>query len=387
MAALTSKLVVRILGLVLFLITLVTVPLFQIVGPPQENLENRTLASQPAWPDSRQDWLTLPKAFAAYMDDNFGFRSQLLRTHNRLMVSIGSSPSEKVILGKDGWLFYNFHQLTEQHRGAMPLSDQQLMQYSQSLREQRQWVEQQGIAYRLLPTPDKNSLFPEKMPDWTHAIGPSRFDQVREKLKAANEPFVDVLPTLQTAKQHDERIYLQTDTHWSCLGAFRAYEVLMESIEPLNLAGVRRLTEADITFTALPPGPGRDMSRNMLLLKDIVLESLDMDCSIIDPPEVEATRLADGFIAALPYVPKRQQERWQYDRKTTANGARLLLYRDSYSHALIPFLIATFDQVTVVPRPQMDFSQKDFVEHPADLVIFQFVERALLWEPKMKANE
>ena len=88
--------------------------------------ENRTLASFPQAPANRDDWLGYPTAFDAYMDDNFGLRLVLLRLYNRLHVALGVSPSERVILGEEGWLFYEVAQLTDQNRGALPLNEEQL---------------------------------------------------------------------------------------------------------------------------------------------------------------------------------------------------------------------------------------------------------------------
>ena len=49
-----------------------------------------------------------PREFDRYFGDNFGFRDSLIRSHASLLYGIlRTSPTENVILGKEGWLYYN----------------------------------------------------------------------------------------------------------------------------------------------------------------------------------------------------------------------------------------------------------------------------------------
>jgi len=181
---------VKIIALAAFLGALLALPYQQWFGTPEENRENRKLEVRPAIPMTRQELQKYPGAFSSYMDDNFGFRSYLLRAYHHLLVSMGTSPSEKVVLGKSGWLFYTNQKLTDQNRGALPLDEDKLSRYLDRFRAQREWVEGLGADYVLLPTPDKNTMYPEHLPDWVKVVGPSRYDQVLDYLKQQSEPFV-----------------------------------------------------------------------------------------------------------------------------------------------------------------------------------------------------
>ena len=61
------------------------------------------------------------------------------------------------------------------------------------------------------------------------------------------------------------------------------------------------------------------------------------------------------------------------------------MVRDSYSQVLIPYLLNTFDEVIVVPHPKMVFDGTLLDKYKPDIVIYEFVERSLLLQPKLKS--
>ena len=164
--------------LVLFLLLLLAIPVVQLIWPVTDTNENRVLAPLPEQPSSSEQLAGFPKAFESYMDDNFGFRRLLQRASHRISVAMGSSPLKKVLLGDDGWLYSAHLSLTDQHRGAMFLDDAVLHEYVDAFRRQRLWIEGQGVDYFLMPLPDKNTIYPDFLPDWAQAIRPGRFAQV-----------------------------------------------------------------------------------------------------------------------------------------------------------------------------------------------------------------
>ena len=62
-----------------------------------------------------------------YLRDNFGFRPALIHWHHLLKARLlGASSSPKVILGKDGWLFYNGEQVVEDYSCVSPYGKEEL---------------------------------------------------------------------------------------------------------------------------------------------------------------------------------------------------------------------------------------------------------------------
>jgi alginate O-acetyltransferase complex protein AlgJ len=386
MGSTISKLV-QALGVGLFLLTIST-PLVKLwLSPSGTSAENRDLAGLPARPQNLAQWQELPQEFSGYLDDNFGFRRQLLRLNNRLHLALGSSPSSKIILGRDGWLFFEIHQLTDQNRGALPLSERSLQRYLEGFREIRSYTQNKGIEFILLPVPDKHSVYPDYLPDWVKAVGPSRYQQLSEYLQAQGEPYVVSLPALLAARKSGERVYFQTDTHWSCQGAFVAYQALMDQVEALGLAGVHRVSPAEVVFHEQQPGPGKDMARSFLALDDLLLEHNGVSCELLQLRDIKSMGLKDGTVAARPYQTHFRDLHWRYTVQGQAPRSRALVYRDSYGQALIPYLLNTFDEVIVVPHPRMIFDGALLDKYKPDIVIYEFVERSLHLQPTLKKNE
>ncbi len=354
---------------------------FQLLLPATETNENRRLAGLPELPDSELAWRLFPERFSRYMDDNFGFRQPLQRFYNRVLITTGSSPANNILLGREGWLFTAHMALTEQHQGARPLSTVDANNYVEAFRRQRQWTQATGAQYFVLPIPDKNTFYPEYLPDWARPKPTSRFQEFIEAMDQAGEPFVDVSSRLMQAKQAGERIYWQTDTHWTCLGAFRAYEVLLQAISKTNLSGVTPITSDQFQFRNNPASSGGDMSQ-MLRLEDILTEHYDVSCGLVvsETVDISAERLDDGF-KRDNYLGRSKSERWRYRKKDRPLESRALLYRDSYAQLMIPLLMRTFDELVVVPREELQFNESHVLLHNPDIVIYQFIERDLIWQP------
>jgi hypothetical protein len=60
----------------------------------------------------------------------------------------------------------------------------------------------------------------------------------------------------------------------------------------------------------------------------------------------------------------------------------VLIYRDSYANALVPFLIHSFGEVIyAATETKMGFDPADVDRYNPDLVIYEFVERGLFYPP------
>ncbi len=370
------------LGLVLFLVCLGTIVSFQWwMSSVADERENRRLAERPDWPADARQLRGFPVRFADYMDDNFGLRSSLLRWHNRLMIELGVSPSRQVLLGRDGWLFFTNQELTHQNRGALPLSEEELSTYVSRFRERREWVEALGIPYVAMVVPDKNSVYPEYLPASVRKVGPSRYRQFVDAMAEAGEPLVDALPSLLRQKVQDQHLYWMTDTHWTCLGAWFAYQDLMDAVEPLGLSGAHRVSRDDLWFRQLEDVPGRDMAKNMLQLEDVLRDDRGMRCRYKQQRDLVSTNTDTGERAGNPYRPYPQHQHRRYAPAKGESRTRVLVYRDSFANAMLAHLLSSFDEVVVVPRVELDFDVSFIERYRPNLVVYQFVERALYWEP------
>lgn len=200
--------------------------------------ENRAAAPPPGWPTTSSAVRGLPREFDAWINDHFGFRQRLLRWNALLKVkALGVSPTPNVILGKQDWLFLGRDvyergfRVLEEHRKLDPYTADRLAEAQRILRERASWLQGRGIRYLLVIMPNKETIYPELLPDYVTRVGPlSRLDQLMGEL--SNDPqlrILDLRSTLLAAKRI-ERVYDKTGTHWNQRGAFVADRVVAEQL-------------------------------------------------------------------------------------------------------------------------------------------------------------
>ena len=79
-----------------------------LVSPTQEAVGNEMLALMPTLRDTGGNWNEDHLSeLSDYLADHIAFRHQLITLHSQLCAALfGTLPSEDVLLGKDGWLYY-----------------------------------------------------------------------------------------------------------------------------------------------------------------------------------------------------------------------------------------------------------------------------------------
>ena len=91
------------------------------LDPTPAPTENRILEAKPSEPRRLRDLPAYAKQYRLYFSDHFGFRRLLLRWNADLKLAIGDSPSAKVLVGRNGWLFYTGDAAVDDYAGQHPL--------------------------------------------------------------------------------------------------------------------------------------------------------------------------------------------------------------------------------------------------------------------------
>ncbi len=133
--------------------------------PPEEN---RLMAPPPRlahWTGAGlRDYLV---ATEAYFNDHFGFRKRLIRWCQQWKTRLFRNKSVNlVVTGRNGWLFASEHQMIEHFIGAAQFTPQQLQSWQRLLEKRRDWLAARGIKYLFVVPPDKQTIYPENLPDW-----------------------------------------------------------------------------------------------------------------------------------------------------------------------------------------------------------------------------
>ncbi|MBL8860408.1 MAG: hypothetical protein JNK02_00205, partial [Planctomycetes bacterium] len=203
---------------------------------PRAN-EMRTAAEFPGTPETARAWLAMPRRIEAWFGDVLGLRDVLIRWHSiEDLLVFGRSPTENATVGRDLSMFYRGESSLEIARGVDPFSPAELEAWRRTLEAQRDAVEGLGAKYLLAIAPNKESIYPEKLPAWAEKLGPSRLDQLLAHLGPRSTiDAVDLRPALVAAKRldrHDDHAYFPQGTHWYGRGALTAYREITTALKP-----------------------------------------------------------------------------------------------------------------------------------------------------------
>ena len=187
-------------------------------SPDRESfaLENRSPASAPSLPTNLHELKKVPSEIDSYFGDRLAFRESLLRLNARAESRLGSSATESVIIGNEGWLFQNQARSENPSHGPHRAKEQ-FETWSAALQSRNDWLAARGIAYLVVLTP-KQSVYPEFVPVDVSTEKVWASDLLRDWLKSQAIPNLDLLPSLKEAKARTS-LYFRTDTHWTDQGA------------------------------------------------------------------------------------------------------------------------------------------------------------------------
>ena len=105
----------------------------------------------------------LPAECAAYFSDHFFLRRELITLRNGLNARLGGTGDGEVLPGKHGWLYYR--PTVSDYAGTARLSDAALTDLARNLALMQEYAAEQGAGFVFLIAPNKNSLYPDNMPD------------------------------------------------------------------------------------------------------------------------------------------------------------------------------------------------------------------------------
>jgi hypothetical protein len=332
---------------------------------PRDDLS--ALKGSPIWRISRN----FPGQFEALFDVYFGFRRTLLSWLRHAKIDwFGASPSTRVVLGKDGWLYYVPMPVGADYPTAGPFTSDHLERWARMLQERRDWLAARGIPYVVMIAPDKQTIYPESLPESLRirATQPSRLDQLLRYLREhTTVEVVDVRGPIIEAKAR-ERLYDLTDSHWNDRGAYVAYAGLVDALAPRfdGMAPVPRHLFADAATSI----PGGDCARL------IGLENRFSELSLSLVPR--EPRLATRTYVEGPYAADNPLRPFAMER-SDAGLPRAVMFHDSFGAHLIPYLSEHFRRIVYAwERPDYPVFDGALVERERpDVVIQQIVERKL----------
>ena len=321
--------------------------------------ENRQLAKPPPLGFTT----VFRSAYTRYFNDHFGFRSSLVRANFIFRHDfLGVSPSNRVVFGKNGWLFYTGDREIEDFRGITKYDAKTLEKWAKTLEMKRIWLEKRGIRYLFIVPPNKSSIYGEFLPDSYNRVRESTaLDELFEYLKMHTRvKVVDFRQALLAAKSK-ERVYHRTNTHWNEYGAFIAYRQIMKPV--VQWFPSLRIQTVDDYLIEKKIGEGGDLADMMGGTEYIKEEYINLK-----PLDNNLFKIEDIDDIAKSPITFEQND---------SSFPRVLIFRDSFFSSVAPFLAVHFQHSkyywqnwnTSTPIEEIVKSQKP------DIVIEEIVER------------
>jgi alginate O-acetyltransferase complex protein AlgJ len=329
--------------------------------------ENRALASRPELKFDRGALAQFPSKFEAYFNDQFGLRRRLIHWLNIVKVAgLGVSPSAKVILGKNHWLFYREFDL-DYYRVLKPLTPDLVEKWRRGLEARRDWLAARGIPYLVVFARSKSTIYPEYMPPvYNRLHAESRLDQLMAELRAHSSlTVIDLRDPVLKAKALDQ-VYYRTDSHWNNYGAYAGYTKIMEVLSAW-FPQIKAIARSEFTDVKISE-PGRDLAM-MLAMRKYYWETYT-DLKLMRPSlgrQVPQAATAKALVTNGPDLVFEHPD---------PKLPRAVMFRDSFADLLIPLLSEHFQHIVFSWQYTLD---RDVVEREKpDVVIQEMVERELM---------
>lgn len=291
----------------------------------------------------------------AYFDDHYAFRDMLVTANSRLRAALGTSSTDQVVVGSDGWLYYGG--TLNDYLGRSALSDRSLANIAHNLRLAQGYVESKGASFAFAVAPNKNTLYDANMPPfYLRSPDPSNAERLAPFLQAEGVSYVDLLGLLGA---QDETLYLHRDSHWDNRGALLAADALLGGLGKGPLPIDPAAAEARDDFVG-------DLE-NMLYPAEKRAEVNYYYAGYNSPS-------ADGAPLAWDYVEGEDvTDSWV---QTSGDGSgSLLMFRDSFGNALVPFLASAFEQAAF--SKLVPYNLPEMTRVGADCVLIERAERHL----------
>jgi len=321
--------------------------------------EKRELAENPKF-ELSHEYLD---QFEDYFNDHFGFRNLMNYINGSIKYYFFNSSikPQTAITGKDGWLYYTSVQdrIMGSYSNKNLLSDAELIETIDTWEKRKVLLDSSNIEYYMVVWPNKSTIYPEFVPYrmLKQKIDTfSKVDQIISYLKINNLPveLIDPRKDLLEQKEHS-RIYCKHDSHWNELGSFFAYQKFMVK---MNITPFQ-LSDFNISWEETKRGGLIDVMG--LCHSERIIEEL---------PKFELKDTTLTFTHETTDF-----DRMFYTRNDSSpSDKRVLIFRDSYSSALVQFISLHFSETYYVWTNY----HHPFVEIvKPDIVIVATVERYL----------
>lgn len=181
------------------------------------------------------------------------------------------------------------------------------------------------------------------------------FAQIEQSLKDSGVNFINILDEFVQYASHGQQLYYKTDHHWTSLGAYRAYQLICQSL------GLEATPEEQFSVETYPDFYGTTYSGSAFWLSKP--DSIQLWVNPVDTEESITVEITEGQTSSQSnsfFYKEHLEEEDKYPvylngnqplvRITNDNAPEgtLVVVKDSFAHCLVPFLSDNYSQIIMV---------------------------------------
>lgn len=308
------------------------------------NRENRPLQQMPHMSYQSICTGTYQKEMESYISDQFPLRMTWVQLRTNMEYKLGKKEFNDIYIGKEDTLF---------QKSILP-SDTLRKEKAETINSFAKRHSDMNIS--LMIVPNKATIWEDKLPINATIQSQLKTLQVFQKEIDDAITVVDSIAPLRAHKS--EYIYYRSDHHWTSHGAYIAFDTWKSATHPQDVQLDYQHYKIHSSFYGTLANTSAYYSKTP--------DEIDLYVSKDDPQynvqyttkKVTTTSLydQDKLSSANPYEVFLSGNEPLIDIFTTVDTDRhLLVIKDSFANAFIPFLLPYYSQITVVdPRYYFD---------------------------------
>ncbi len=277
---------------------------------------------------------------ATWLKDHFFGRQELISVHNKVVsTAFATSSSDDVILGRNDWLYYE--PTLGDYTGTAAATDREICMAAGNLALMQEYCQSQGREFAFMIAPNKNSLYPENMPNYGTVSEKTNAQALHAALDQKGVSYIDLFAVFGT---EEEILYFAHDSHWNSKGAALGADAINSA------------------FSVESNYYGADFSGREYHLGDLY-EMLY--------PSFRDTEENPVYGGALNFTFTSKATKADSITLETASDAEgsLLCYRDSFGNLLYPYLADSYGTCRFSRAVSYDLTQE------GQTVLIELVER------------
>lgn len=289
------------------------------------------------------------KDYGDYFSKKFAFRRQLVALNSLIYASLfNTSVQDGVYIGKKGYMFYK--DSIDSFMSSRPMEDYAVEAAAYNLAVIQKFAEKRGRKFIFTIAPNKNSLYPQFMPNRFKA---PHIKRDAERLESAlKKRKVNYCNLFHIFGKHKSVYYHKTDSHWNNFGAAMAQHALLKVLDKKHR-----------NFTSLPYSVRKDFTGDLYAMLYPDLKGKEKEIYFKHRFKFKYKDGVKDVTQPVIYT------------ENPAGKEKAGVIRDSFGNALLPFLAEEYSKVYFTKTTPYDV--QGAIEEGKNHVIFQLVERNL----------